>query len=187
MAETGFEFGVTPFYFLRHGETYESEQGILQGQSETDLTAQGRRSAERAAELLSDVPLGSIYASPLKRTMMTASIIGMFNGAPVFPLSGLMERHWGQFEGQPKDRRPPIANPRSAESVEDFERRVLDALRSIRGPSPVLVVAHSGVFRVICGFAGLPADSAVSVATGQALWLEPPRDGVKRPWHIRAV
>ncbi len=186
MAETGFEFGVTPFYFLRHGETYESEQGILQGQSETDLTVRGRRSAERAAELMSNVPLGSIYSSPLKRTMMTASIIGMFNGAPVFHLPGLMERHWGQFEGRPKDLRPPIVNPRSAESIEDFEHRVLDAMRSIAGPSPVLVVAHSGVFRIICGFAGLPADSAVSVASGQALWLKPPEDGT-RPWHIRAV
>lgn len=186
MSETGFEFGVTPFYFLRHGETFESEQGILQGQRETDLTAQGRRTAERAAELLSKVPLGSIYASPLKRAMMTASIVGMFNGAPVIPLPGLMERHWGRFEGKPKDRRPPVSNPRSVESIEDFESRVLDAIRSISGPSPVLLVAHSGVFRVICGFAGLPVDSAVSVASGQALRLEPPTNA-KRAWRIRAV
>lgn len=186
MAETGFEFGVTPFYFLRHGETYQSERGILQGQSETDLTAEGRRSAERAAEMLSNVPLGSIYASPLKRAMLTASIVGLFNGAPVIPLPGLMERHWGRFQGKPKDQRPPISNPRTAESIEDFESRVLDAMKSISGPSPVLVVAHSGVFRILCKFANLPADSAVSVASAQCLRLEPPTEARQR-WRIRAL
>ena len=186
MGDIGFEFGVTPFYFLRHGETFQSEEGILQGQSETYLTAQGRRTAERAAESLSNVHLGSIYASPLKRTMMTATIVGMFNRAPVFPLPGLAERRWGHYEGKPKDLRPPIVSPRGVETMEDFEQRILDALQSIAGPSPVLVVAHSGVFRIICGFAGLPMDSAVSVASGQVLKLEPTAQA-DRAWRIQAV
>ena len=186
MDETEFEFGVTPFYFVRHGETIGNELGIVQGQTETDLSALGRNTAVRAAEQLSKVPLGSIYASPLKRAMTTASIVRMFNGAPVIPLRGLMERHWGGFQGRPKGLRPPIPSPRGVESIEEFESRVLTALRSITGPSPVLVVAHSGVFRVICRLAGLPADSSVSVANGQALRLEPPA-GTKRTWRIRAV
>ena len=186
MDDTGFEFGVTPFYFLRHGETFESEEGILQGQSETELTPLGRRTAERAAESLSKVHLGSIYASPLKRTMMTAKIVGMFNGAPVFPCPGLAERQWGHYEGKPKDRRPPLASPRGTESMEDFEQRILDAMISIPGPSPVLMVAHSGVFRIICGFAGLPTDSSVSVASGQVLKLKP-RKRTDRPWRIKAI
>ena len=184
--ETGFEFGVTPFYFLRHGETYESEEGILQGQSESELSARGRGTAVLAAETLSSVPLGSIYASSLKRAMMTASIVSLFTGVPVIALPGLMERHWGIYEGQPKASRPPVPNPRGVETMEDFGHRVLAAMGSIAGPSPVLVVAHSGVFRVLCGLAGLPTDSGVSVANGQVLKLQP-SSVAGRAWHISVV
>ena len=183
LSETRFEYGVTPFYFLRHGETPESQGGIVQGQNESQLNAVGRETAEKAAEALSSVPLGSIYASPLRRAWLTASIVSVLTGAPAYPLPGLMERHWGVYQGRPKEWRPPLSNPRTVETIEDFTRRVLDALRSISGPSPVLVVAHSGVFRVICSLVGLPIDRGISIASGLVLKLEPPTKQ-RTAWHI---
>ena len=53
LTDTAFKFGTTPFYFLRHGETPESRDGILQGQSESELNATGRGMAEAAAKSLS--------------------------------------------------------------------------------------------------------------------------------------
>ena len=181
-----FEFGVTPFYFVRHGETQQNQEGIVQGQMESELNALGRETVEKAANVLSTVPLGSIYASPLKRTWMTAKIISVLTGTPVHRLPGLMERHWGHYQGKPKDCRPSLTNPKSVETIEDFTHRILDAMRSISGPSPVLVVSHSGVFRVLCAHAGFPLERVISVASGQVLRLEPPTSQRQR-WHISIV
>ena len=134
LANATFEFGTTPFYFLRHGETPESRDGILQGQSETQLTAVGREMAETAGHRLSEIPLGSIYASPLKRAWRTASIISVLTGVPAYPLPGLMERDWGMYQGQPKDLRPSSPNPESAEPIADFIGRIVQAIESISGP-----------------------------------------------------
>lgn len=181
-----FVFGASAFYFLRHGETYESEAGILQGQDETELSAEGRRTAERAAEALSQVALGAIYASPLKRTMRTAKAVSLFTGVPVHALPGLMERHWGAYQGRPKHLRPAVEDPPGVESLADFEARVLGAMRSISGPSPILVVAHSGVFRVLCRHAGVTMAQSVSVASGQVVCLSPAREP-GQPWRFSAL
>jgi probable phosphoglycerate mutase len=178
-----FEFGRTPFYFLRHGETYESREGIVQGQTETELTLNGRKLVETAAEALSNVSLRSIYASPLKRAWRTAAIIAVYTKVPVYGIPGLMERDWGEFEGRPAVNRPSISNPATVEPQEDFNHRVLAAMDAIDGSLPVLVVAHSGVFRAICDLVGIPVDNRVSVSTGQVLRMEPPA-GRRETWRI---
>ncbi len=181
-----FEFGVTPFYFLRHGETDANLNGILQGQNETLLNAKGRQTAEAAAHRLARRELGSIYASPLKRTRKTASIVSVLTGAPVYFLPGLMERHWGIYQGKPKRERPSDRDPEGVESTEDFSARILEAMRSITGPSPVLVVSHSGVFRVLGDYAGIPMERSVTVGSSYLLLLSPP-DEHRRKWRIEEV
>ena len=186
LEQSRFEFGVTPFYFLRHGETRETERGIVQGQNDTRLIAKGRQSAVKAAGALDGVLLRSIYASPLMRAWETASILSILRGVPVFPAPGLMERNWGPYQGLHKDLRPsePIAN--SVEGREAFAKRVIAEMRSIDGPSPLLVVAHSGVFRVLCGHFGLSDSPAVTVPSGLVVKMEPP--GAQRSrWHISVV
>ena len=101
-------------------------------------------------------------------------------------MPGLMERHWGIYEGHPKDLRPPVPNPESAEPIEEFKKRIIQAIDSITGPPPVLIVTHSGVFRIICGHIGITVDRSISVASGQVLKFEPPTS--KRPsWRIGVV
>ena len=186
MGKSSFEFGVTPFYFLRHGETHESRTGITQGQNETELNPDGRRMAEDAAKALSDIPLRSIYASPLKRAWQTASIVSVLTGVPAYARPGLMERHWGKFQGFRKALRPAHRNPETVETMEDFRHRVVHAMESIPGPSPVLVVAHSGVFRALCEGVGIPVNSRVTVLSGQVLRMEPPA-GSRKAWRITVV
>ncbi|MCP4315932.1 MAG: histidine phosphatase family protein [Hyphomicrobiales bacterium] len=186
MVESTFNFGTTPFYFLRHGETHESRKGIVQGQNETELNSTGRNMAEIAAQALLNVSLGSIYASPLKRAWRTASIISVLTKVPAYTLPGLKERHWGEFQGRPKAHRPSTPGPGTVESEEGFRQRVTNAMESIEGPSPVLVVAHSGVFRAICESVGFRIDNRISVISGQVLWVAPPV-GHRRNWRIRVV
>ena len=168
-----FVFDENPFFFLRHGETPETQKGILQGQSESELSDRGRQTAQDAAERLAKVALRSIYASPLKRALETAAIVSASTGVPVQPLPGLMERHWGVYEGRPNNERPTSQDPETVEAMADFSARILDAMRSISGPSPVLIVSHSGVFRVLARHAGLSIDDSISVGSSQPLLLDP--------------
>ena len=186
LAESAFEFGTTPFYFLRHGETYENRHRIVQGQDDTEMNAAGRQNAEAAAETLTNISLASIYASPLKRAWRTAWIVSNSTGAPVFTLPGLMERHWGKYQGRSKAERPVAGDPTTVEPLGDFRRRVTTAIESISGPAPVLVVAHSGVFRAICSTVGITIDDWTSVTGGEALKFEPPT-ATRKTWRISAV
>ena len=139
-----------PFYFLRHGESEANLAGLIAGSTETPLTARGRSQAEAAAEALSRLEIRSIYCSPQQRAADTAAPIARQFGLPLTTLDGLRERHWGVLELKPleeiRDRSQTAPN---GESLSDFEDRTWQALESIDGPSPVLVVAHSGTMRVL--------------------------------------
>lgn len=178
---------MAPFYFLRHGETSESRSRILQGQTDTVLTLKGRQTAERAALVLAGISLRSIYASPLKRTWHTAKIVSTLTRVPMYPLPGLMERNWGRYEGRPKNERPEMLDPPGAETMAAFSGRILEAMGSISGPLPVLVVSHSGVFRVLARHAGLSMDNrSIGIGNAHTVLFGPPRpDG--KGWRISEI
>ena len=186
LTEAAFQFGATPFYFLRHGETDDSQHGIVQGQEETVLNDEGRLTAWKAARLLSPIHLGSIYSSPLRRAWETAEIIARATAIPVTPLPGLMERDWGAYQGEPKETRPGLRDPDGVETTNLFWSRVLAAMESITGPTPVLVVAHSGVFRLLCSHAGLSVDQKTAVANGLVFKFDPPSSR-ETEWRIETV
>ena len=181
-----FKFGLTPFYFLRHGETGDSVRGILQGQVETVLSDEGRLTAWKAARVVLHVRPRSIYASPLRRAWETAEIISRTTAVPIVPLPGLKERNWGDFEGRPRNLRPRTDDPKGVESTADFRARVVEAMQSIDGPPPVLVVAHSGVYRLLCHHAGIPFGRRSAVANGLVLKFAPHGSGGV-PWHIEEI
>ena len=103
----------TTLLLLRHGETEANAAGILQGQSESDLTARGRRQAQllgaalrpridRVRETLA--PL--IYSSDLRRAVDTAQAVADGVGGESTPLTlkcdeRLRERRLGPFQGIP--------------------------------------------------------------------------------------
>ena len=62
-------------YLVRHGETDWNQAGLLQGQTDIALNAQGLEQAREAAERLKDVPFEIAFCSPLIRAKRTAEII----------------------------------------------------------------------------------------------------------------
>ncbi len=186
MTEGAFRFGNTPFYFLRHGETSDGELGLVQGQDESVLSDEGRLTAWKAARILSPIHLRSIYSSPLRRAWETAEIIARVAAIPVTPLPGLMERNWGHYQGKSRDSRPRLQDPDGVERTSLFWARVHAAMQSIAGPLPVLVVAHSGVFRLLCRHAGLTVDQGTAVANGLVYSFDPPQSG-RQQWRIQVV
>jgi probable phosphoglycerate mutase len=139
-----------PFYFLRHGESEANIAGLIAGSTETPLTARGHAQAEAAAQVLARLDIRSIYCSPQQRAADTAAPIARQFGLPVTTLDGLRERHWGVLELKPLEEiRDRSQTAPQGESLAGFEDRTWQALESIDGPSPVLVVAHSGTMRVL--------------------------------------
>lgn len=59
---------VTRVLLVRHGETNENVQGIVQGQLDTLLNAVGVQQAQRTGAALQVEPVTRIISSPLQRT-----------------------------------------------------------------------------------------------------------------------
>ena len=64
--------GVTEIWLVRHGDCYE---GMAEG-PDPPLSAMGRQQAERLAERVRRIGATTIYASPFRRAVETARIIG---------------------------------------------------------------------------------------------------------------
>ena len=139
-----------PFYFLRHGESEANRAEKIAGSTDTPLTPKGRLEAGRAADRLIGCGIQAIYTSPLARARDTAAIVATVLEMPYALVPGLEERDWGQMEGLPltaiTDR---SITPEGGEGFQEFEDRVMTTLGRINGQTPALVVAHSGLLRVL--------------------------------------
>ncbi|MFQ3786426.1 histidine phosphatase family protein [Halomonas sp. A29] len=137
-----------PFVFIRHGETQLNREHRICGRSDVPLTALGEAQARQAAAWL-DRPWSRVVTSTLQRAWRTAELAVPGQGA--MRLTGLDERDWGRLDQLPLVQQPPYeATPPGGESWADFQIRVLAALNgALASVEMPLVVAHSGVFRVI--------------------------------------
>lgn len=88
-------------YIVRHGETEENKQKILQGHLPGNLTEKGREQVRITAEELVSrgVEFRCILSSDLKRAMDSATIISERLQLLIIPMEILRERDWGQYTG----------------------------------------------------------------------------------------
>lgn len=86
-------------YLVRHGETQSNKERRYQGWSESPLSRDGIRQAEKTAHFLGRQNLRGLYCSDLKRAFHTARVIGAGSGLKpeITPL--LREIHFGSWEG----------------------------------------------------------------------------------------
>lgn len=141
---------LVPFYFLRHGITDHNRNRLVMGQLDIPLNMAGRRQARQAAELAASLGIVRIVSSPLTRARETAAIIASFLGLPVIVENGFKERDWGTMEGRSYRELIDLDRvPEGAESFEAFSSRAIAALPAALLPAPALLVAHSGLCRVL--------------------------------------
>ncbi|MBR0794782.1 histidine phosphatase family protein [Bradyrhizobium jicamae] len=88
------------FLCLRHGTTDWNRQGRFQGRTDNLLNTDGIAQARAAASRLAGVPVGVIVASPLRRAVQTAEIVGAALSLPVAIDAGIIECDFGSLEGQ---------------------------------------------------------------------------------------
>ena len=176
------ELFTRPFYYLRHGETESNAALLVAGSLDVELTELGRKQAEDAAAALADEPITSIYSSPLKRARDTAEPIALRLRLPVTVLPEIAERRWGALEGAPRTARVRGVTPEGAEAAAAFQARVMAGFAQVRGDVP-LIVAHSGVFRVLCRSLEIVVTEG-PVANARPVRVEPLAGG---GWKMEAV
>lgn len=90
----------TVLYLVRHGETVDNAQQIMQGQTHGCLNEKGREQARMVAERLAGEAFDAVVASDLRRAVQTAEIIAAPHGLLVVTTPLLRERDWGGFTGR---------------------------------------------------------------------------------------
>lgn len=155
----------TRVFLVRHGATTASGEDRFAGATDVDLSEQGRHQAERLSERLAGERLAAIYASPMRRTLETATIVGRPHGLEPIPRAELREIDHGHWEGLRRDEveerfaeeysaweeDPFTFAPEGGETGLSVMARALPALREIalrhEGKS-VLVVSHKATIRL---------------------------------------
>jgi probable phosphoglycerate mutase len=66
---------IRSIYIVRHGETEENKQKIVQGQLDTPLNSEGEKQADLVGSALKHVPFDTCYSSDLVRAADTAKRI----------------------------------------------------------------------------------------------------------------
>lgn len=149
-----------PFAYLRHGETEHNRLRLIAGSLDVPLNATGLAQARTAAASLRGSAVDAIWASPLQRAHDTARCVADVLGLEITLLAELAERNWGVLEGRPRAERIRGTTPAGAESPEEFRDRVLRGFGRIQPSGLPLIVAHSGVYRVLGDRLGLPPQDA---------------------------
>lgn len=162
-------------YLCRHGETAYNRERRLQGRTDTDLNALGRRQVAAMADLLADLvardpsPDWRIVASPLKRTRETAAAIQARVSVQVSFDERLVEIDVGEWSNRLRDdvaRENPelFKSPEWAfaapggESYEAIMERVSSWLadQAPEAERRLIVVSHGVAGRLLRGaYAGL--------------------------------
>ena len=91
---------MTTLYLVRHGETEDNVNQIMQGQTQGRLTTNGIAQAREVRDQMASESFAAIIASDLKRSVDTATIIAEPHHLTVVQTPLLRERDWGGFTGR---------------------------------------------------------------------------------------
>ncbi len=184
---TGFHFGRDlaheehrgwrKLVLVRHGQTDYNVRHLHQGHIPgIPLNAEGHREAHATAAAIRALPLTTIVASPLQRTLETAAHINEGRGLSIVQDADLIEVDFGPYAGQCWDEldvRPgawtrfvsdPRYAPKGVESFERVQRRAVRATERWRqAPDAgewVALVTHSDLVKlIILHYIGMPLDN----------------------------
>ena len=165
---------MTKLYIVRHCEARGNIDRIFHGHTDSDISEKGKTQLERLAQRFQDVPLDAVYASPLKRTRLTAAAVNTYHDLPVHIHPGLIEIHGGYMEGRPwsefplthpEDARlwnmePHLFIPEGGEAMADVYDRIwksVTEIAAVEAGHTVAVASHGCAIRnLLCRAKGWP-------------------------------
>lgn len=137
---------------VRHGETVDNVNQVLQGQTQGMLNEHGRRQAQQLCEHLAGQAIDVFMSSDLERAIETCRIIAEPHGAPVVTTPLLRERDWGGFTGEYIPDLKDKVWPADVETLESLKGRAtlfLNELRAEYAGKTVLAVGHGIINKAI--------------------------------------
>jgi broad specificity phosphatase PhoE len=156
----------TRILLIRHGATVLSAEDRFAGSTDVDLSDEGRRQARMLGERLADLPLDAVYASPMKRTRETATLVSGPRKLEPSIDAGLREIDHGRWEGLTRkevetkfadeytnwEQDPFTFAPEGGESGLSVMARALPVVRAIvvRHPQQtVAIISHKATIRLL--------------------------------------
>lgn len=154
-------------YFVRHGESEANTQHVISNYgSGFGLTERGRQQVHELADRLNDLPLTTMYSSPVLRAMDTADILYERLGLPYRVTEALREYHCGVLEGKSDEqswrlhreyyedwalRHNYNSKPEGGESFVDIQNRFVPFIESLKcdDDEGILLVGHGGLFHLM--------------------------------------
>jgi len=143
---------MTTLYLVRHGETVDNVNQIMQGQTQGQLTENGIRQAQEVRDMMAAEDFAAIISSDLKRSVDTAKIIAEPHHMDVIQISLLRERDWGSFTGRYIPELKGETWPDDIETLENLLSRAGEFIAYVKKTFPgkkVLAVGHGIVNKAI--------------------------------------
>ena len=172
---------MTTLYLVRHGETVDNVNQIMQGQTQGQLTENGIRQAREVRDMMAAEDFAAIISSDLKRSVDTAKIIAEPHHMKVVQISLLRERDWGSFTGRYIPELKGETWPDDIETLENLLSRAGEFIAYVKKTFPgkkVLAVGHGIVNKAIQAVYYGKQMSEVQKMTNaevRILYLRPPK------------
>ncbi len=148
---------------VRHGETWENYENVLNGWGNSKLNLNGQEQARKIAKRLKWMKIDAAYVSDLMRAVVTAEEILKFHPeTKVHITKALREKNHGIFDGKAVEEMVKVREqsevlfeefkPEGGESFKDVEKRVLRLHQQVCKKHPqetVLYVSHGAAIRAL--------------------------------------
>ena len=147
---------VTNLYLIRHGETNQNKNNIVQGRMDNPLNDTGKNQAIVIADWFNaeKIAFDVLYTSPLQRAKQTALFIQEKQHCPLRIEDDLIERNFGAYDGKmiEADYFEQVLNETipEMEKHHDLEQRVNSVLEKIANKhqnQTIGIVCHSHVIK----------------------------------------
>ena len=136
---------MTTLYLVRHGETIDNVNQIMQGQTQGLLTDNGILQAKDVRDQMASERFTAIISSDLRRSVDTARIIAEPHHLEVIQIPLLRERDWGSFTGRYIPDLKGEVWPDDIETLENLLSRAREFIAYVKATFPekkVLAVGH---------------------------------------------
>ena len=152
-------------WIARHGQTRYNKRRLMQGRTDEPLNETGISQAKAAREKIGDIKFDAVYASPLKRAVVTGSIIGNVDKSEIIIDDRLIEADFGKYELKNYYLLGPammlywylpefFPAPKSVEKLSEMIERSHSFLKELeqKNYENVLIACHGGIMRPLSGY-----------------------------------
>ena len=156
----------TTVFLVRHGQTNSNVTGFYMGRSDENLNKVGYTQARRLSSRLAQLPIASIYTSPLQRAYTTAAILNEPHRVELTAMEDLTEIHLGDWQGlhidEVKQRWPELwqqsrIDPSevtlpNGESIREMAERAVRAFKTVVETNQgrqTIMVTHQYIIRAL--------------------------------------